>query len=131
MSFFAGIASVAQGIFAISAGRAQNAHNREMARQRELQAVAEANDRARQGRAALGTGAAIAGASGFTTGGSASDVLRWMAQRSQTSADRARIDGYRDADNLRYRGQQAQSAGYAQATVSFLNAAGEFSDMGG
>lgn len=90
------------GIFSLSAGLAQAKALKSDARQRELEGIAESNDRAREGRAAQGAGAAIAGASGFTLEHSATDVLARMAQESETSAARARWEASRDAAQARY-----------------------------
>jgi hypothetical protein len=121
------IAQLANGFFAMQAHNANARAYQANARQREIEAVAEANDRARDGRAAVATGVAIAGASGFTTSGSAADVLARMAAEADTAAARARYEGLRDAQALRHRaklekfkGKQAMLAGTINAVASFI-----------
>lgn len=99
---FASGATLADGIFGMFMAGAQAKALRSDARAVEAAGIAEANDRARAGREAVATGAAIAGASGFTTEHSATDVLARMAAEAETSAGRARWEANREADRLRY-----------------------------
>lgn len=97
-----GASSALEGIFGIFSAAAQAKALRADARATELTGIAEANRRAALGREAVGAGFAIAGASGFTTEYSATDVLARLAAEAETSAARARWEANREADQLRY-----------------------------
>lgn len=99
------------GIFGFFGGRAQGRAFRARANQRLRESVTEAEDRSRAGRARVARGVTIAASSGFTTEGSATDVLARMAQEEQTGADRALYEGLRDARELRYRERLARRRG--------------------
>lgn len=113
-----------EGFGALQAGKAADKAARADADQREREGMAEANDRARQGRAAVARGAAIAGSSGFTLEGSAMDVLTRMEQEASTAAERARYESYRDADRLRYQGKVAKQQGMFSFVSSTFQAIG-------
>lgn len=106
-----GASTALEGIFGFFAARKQAAGLRADARATELAGIAEANRRARLGREAIGTGTAIAGASGFTTEHSATDVLAQMAAESETSAARARWEANTEADKLRFEAKVRKRAG--------------------
>ncbi len=99
------------GIFGLSAAVSQARALRVTARQVENAGIAEANTIGRQGRFAVGRGVAIAGASGFTVDGSASDVLADLAAEAETSAARARWSADREAERLRFEARQTKRAG--------------------
>lgn len=108
--------ALAEGFFAMQTHRANANQLQGTARQRELEGVSEALDRTRAGRAAVATGVTIAGASGFTSSGSATDVLARMAQEAEVSAARARFEASRDADLMRYRAKVERR----QASMSMI-----------
>lgn len=126
-----GAANVLEGIFgALIAGK-QAAGLRADARTTELAGLAESNRRARLGREAIGAGIAIAGASGFTTEHSATDVLAQMAAEAETSAARARWEANGEADKLRFEAKVRKRAGLIGIFTGFVKGASAVASGGG
>lgn len=92
-----------------------------------LAGEAEAADRLREGQAALAAATTRAAASGFTTEGSATDVIAGLARRVDTDSQRARYDASLRAKRLRNEAKQERRAaafglggGLLGATASLL-----------
>lgn len=119
-------ASLAEGVFGVFAAGAQARQLRNNARSRELQGLAESNQRAREGREAVAAGAAIAGASGFTLEGSATDVLARMAAEAETNSARARWEAHWDAEQMRYEAKVRKRQAWIGLGVSILKSAAVF-----
>lgn len=119
------VGTLADGLFSRWSYRQRAAALRNQASRRRLEGEAEANDRARAGRQAVGRGLAVAGASGFTAQGSAADVLAMMARDVSVSASRARYEAYRDAAVLDTQARMAYRAGNMGLIGSLLGSASQ------
>lgn len=106
-----GASTAIEGVFGFFTSLAQSRALKADARATELAGIAESNARAAAGREAEASGAAIAGASGFTTEYSAADVLSRLAAEAETSAARARWEASVEADRLRYEAKVRKRAG--------------------
>lgn len=115
-------AAAAEGIFGLYQSLNQARALKRSARQVEMAGIADANDRAREGRRAIGYGMAVAGASGFTVDGSATDVLAELSALSETSAARARWSADREAERLRFEARQTKRAGIFGAILGVAKA---------
>lgn len=126
-------AAMAMGTIALQSGlsainqRAQSRFLFAQSRRAAEFGVTAAQEVSRAGRASVSTATARAGASGFTTSGSAEDVIARLAQEAETSRQRALYEGFREADDLRYQAQVArQNANRSSALAGITGGVNAF-----
>lgn len=94
----------------------RDAHNQMLAGE------AEAADRLREGRAAIAQATTIAAASGFTTEGSATDVIAGLARRVDTDSRRARFEASLRVQRLKNEARQEKRAAIFGLASGLLSA---------
>ena len=117
-------------------GFAARAHSRVRARMLNRDAAfakeaadSEARSILRDAREAEASGTVAAASSGFTIGGSALDVLSWMAQTADANAGRARLEGARRAHALRTEAAVTRAEGNLAAFTGVARGVSNFANM--